>query len=71
MNFPTEPKVKQDSDAYKLREKSRFLVYVHSKMALTDDARIVIGSANFNQRSLDGCRDTEACVAVSHVRQPS
>lgn len=36
-------------------------------MALSDDARVIVGSANFNQRSLDGCRDTEAGIAASQV----
>nr|XP_053657555.1 LOW QUALITY PROTEIN: uncharacterized protein LOC128706628 [Cherax quadricarinatus] len=53
---------------YKWRLKSRFLIYVHSKMALADDSHIVIGSANLNQRSLDGTRDTEVAVAACQVR---
>ena len=36
-------------------------------MAIADDSRIIIGSANFNQRSLDGARDTEAGVAACQV----
>ncbi|KAG7168257.1 phospholipase D gamma 2-like [Homarus americanus] len=57
------------SDEWKWRQKSRFLIYVHSKTILADDAHIVIGSANLNQRSLDGTRDTEVAVAACQVRE--
>jgi phospholipase D1/2 len=41
----------------------RHLVYVHSKMLIADDAVTIIGSANINQRSMDGARDSEIAVA--------
>jgi phospholipase D1/2 len=41
----------------------RHLVYVHSKMLIVDDAVTIIGSANINQRSMDGARDSEIAVA--------
>jgi len=37
----------------------RHMIYVHSKMLIVDDSTILIGSANINQRSMDGGRDTE------------
>ncbi|XP_065868440.1 phospholipase D alpha 4 [Euphorbia lathyris] len=40
----------------------RFMVYVHSKLMIVDDAYIIIGSANVNQRSMDGKRDTEIAI---------
>ncbi|KAJ0242382.1 Phospholipase D alpha 4 [Hirschfeldia incana] len=40
----------------------RFMVYVHSKIMIVDDAYVLIGSANINQRSMDGCRDTEIAI---------
>ncbi|XP_010501124.1 PREDICTED: phospholipase D alpha 4-like [Camelina sativa] len=40
----------------------RFMVYVHSKLMIVDDAYVLIGSANINQRSMDGCRDTEIAI---------
>lgn len=49
------------------RRRSRFLIYVHSKMAIADDAHIILGSANLNQRSLDGTRDTELAVSAAQV----
>ncbi|CAL5229046.1 g12295 [Coccomyxa viridis] len=43
----------------------RFLIYVHSKMMIVDDDYVIIGSANINQRSQDGTRDTEIAVGAS------
>ena len=40
-------------------EHMRHPVYVHSKMMIVDDEYIIIGSANINQRSMAGARDTE------------
>ncbi|CAL1360752.1 unnamed protein product [Linum trigynum] len=40
----------------------RFMVYVHSKLMIVDDAYLLIGSANVNQRSMDGRRDTEITI---------
>jgi phosphatidylserine/phosphatidylglycerophosphate/cardiolipin synthase-like enzyme len=37
-------------------------VYVHSKLAVVDDARLIVGSANLNDHSL--FNDTEACVVT-------
>jgi len=38
------------------------IVYVHSKLAIVDDNRVLIGSANINDRSLVGDRDSEISV---------
>lgn len=59
------------SEESKWRQRSRFLIYVHSKMALADDSHILMGSANLNQRSLDGIRDTELAVSACQVREGS
>ncbi|XP_053219095.1 phospholipase D2 [Podarcis raffonei] len=40
------------------------LVYIHSKMLIADDRRVIIGSANINDRSLLGKRDSELAVLV-------
>jgi phosphatidylserine/phosphatidylglycerophosphate/cardiolipin synthase-like enzyme len=42
----------------------RFMVYVHSKLMIVDDEYIVVGSANINQRSLDGTRDSEIAIGA-------
>ncbi|VFR00183.1 unnamed protein product [Cuscuta campestris] len=46
----------------KAQKNRRFMVYVHSKLIIADDAYLVIGSANVNQRSMDGERDTEIAI---------
>ena len=50
------------SSAATLRQTMRHPIYVHSKMSIFDDEYILIGSANINQRSLGGNRDTEIAV---------
>ena len=47
-----------------LNRTRRHLVYVHSKMTILDDAVLVCGSANINQRSLDGNRDSELLMGA-------
>ena len=42
----------------------RFMIYVHSKMMIVDDEYIIVGSANINQRSMDGTRDTEIAIGA-------
>lgn len=42
----------------------RLMIYVHSKMAIFDDEYIIVGSANINDRSLSGNRDTEIAVGA-------
>ncbi|XP_054718889.1 LOW QUALITY PROTEIN: phospholipase D1-like [Uloborus diversus] len=40
------------------------LVYVHSKLLIADDKTVIIGSANINDRSLLGNRDSEICMII-------
>ncbi|GAV60514.1 PLDc domain-containing protein/PLD_C domain-containing protein [Cephalotus follicularis] len=40
----------------------RFMIYVHSKLMIVDDVYLLMGSANVNQRSMDGQRDTEIAI---------
>ncbi|CAL5195615.1 unnamed protein product [Lathyrus oleraceus] len=40
----------------------RFMVNVHSKLMIVDDIYIILGSANMNQRSMDGKRDSEIAI---------
>lgn len=39
-------------------------IYVHAKIMIIDDEIAVIGSANINDRSLLGSRDSEICVII-------
>ncbi|XP_065030564.1 phospholipase D delta-like isoform X2 [Musa acuminata AAA Group] len=42
----------------------RFMIYVHAKGMVVDDEYVILGSANINQRSLDGSRDTEIAMGA-------
>ncbi|KAJ7297149.1 hypothetical protein O6H91_Y077100 [Diphasiastrum complanatum] len=46
------------------QDNRRFMIYVHSKMMIVDDEYIIVGSANINQRSMDGGRDTEIALGA-------
>ena len=48
------------TDDEKLLAKTRrHQIYIHSKFMVVDDEVALIGTANVNQRSMDGCRDSE------------
>lgn len=40
------------------------MIYVHSKGMIVDDEFVILGSANINQRSLEGLRDTEIAMGA-------
>ena len=40
------------------------MVYIHSKLMIVDDRKAIIGSANINDRSLVGYKDSEIAVIV-------
>lgn len=40
-------------------------IYVHSKLMIVDDRYVLVGSANINDRSLMGDRDSELAVLIS------
>ncbi|XP_071716145.1 phospholipase D gamma 1-like [Rutidosis leptorrhynchoides] len=46
------------------RKNRRFMIYVHSKGMIVDDEYVIIGSANINQRSMEGTRDTEIAMGA-------
>ena len=47
-----------------LNKYNRFAIYIHSKMMIIDDDYIILGSANINERSLAGNRDTEIAIGA-------
>ncbi|KAJ8544762.1 hypothetical protein K7X08_017345 [Anisodus acutangulus] len=49
------------SDSFKFQ---RFMIYVHAKGMIIDDEYVVLGSANINQRSLAGSKDTEIAMGA-------
>ncbi|KAK1418720.1 hypothetical protein QVD17_27866 [Tagetes erecta] len=50
------------------RKSRRFMIHVHSKGMIVDDEYVIIGSANINQRSLEGTRDTEIAMGAYQPR---
>lgn len=46
-----------------LLTRSALQIYVHSKLMIIDDRIALIGSANINDRSLLGSRDSEVCIS--------
>ena len=44
------------------------IIYIHSKLMIVDDKKVIIGSANINDRSMLGTRDSEFCVLI-HERE--
>ncbi|KAM7471690.1 hypothetical protein LguiA_009873 [Lonicera macranthoides] len=65
-----------DTDYIRAQEARRFMIYVHAKMMIVDDEYIIIGSANINQRSMDGARDSEIAMGAYQpyhlaTRQPA
>lgn len=42
----------------------RFMIYVHAKGMVVDDEYVIIGSANINQRSMAGTKDTEIATGA-------
>ncbi|CAN1122256.1 Phospholipase D delta [Linum perenne] len=42
----------------------RFMIYVHAKGMIVDDEYVIIGSANINQRSMAGTKDTEIAMGA-------
>ncbi|CAL1406619.1 unnamed protein product [Linum trigynum] len=72
---PSE-KPEPDTDYIRAQEARRFMIYVHSKMMIVDDEYIIVGSANINQRSMDGARDSEIAMGAYQpyhlaVREPA
>ncbi|KAK9948329.1 hypothetical protein M0R45_003910 [Rubus argutus] len=49
------------SDSYKYQ---RFMIYVHAKGMIVDDEYVIVGSANINQRSMAGTKDTEIAMGA-------
>ncbi|XP_021737109.1 phospholipase D delta-like [Chenopodium quinoa] len=47
----------------------RFMIYVHAKGMIVDDEYVILGSANINQRSMAGSRDTEIAMGAYQPHQ--
>ncbi|KNE71302.1 hypothetical protein AMAG_15542 [Allomyces macrogynus ATCC 38327] len=44
------------------------MVYIHTKLMIVDDVHVMLGSANINDRSMLGERDSELALAVTGAR---
>ncbi|KAJ1290643.1 hypothetical protein BS78_02G260500 [Paspalum vaginatum] len=64
-NSSPESEKSTDRSAAALATKyRRFMIYVHAKGMIVDDEYVILGSANINQRSLAGTRDTEIAMGA-------
>ena len=45
------------------------IIYIHSKLMIVDDNKVLIGSANINDRSMLGTRDSEFAVIIKEKKQ--
>jgi phospholipase D1/2 len=45
------------------------LIYIHSKLLIVDDEKVLIGSANINDRSMIGSRDSEFAVIIEEDKR--
>lgn len=61
---PESDKSTDKSAAALARKYRRFMIYVHAKGMIVDDEYVILGSANINQRSLAGSRDTEIAMGA-------
>lgn len=62
--FSPHDKPDDNCNYKKAQENRRFMIYVHAKTMIVDDEYIIVGSANINQRSLDGGRDSEIAMGA-------
>ena len=40
------------------------MIYIHSKLMIVDDTKVILGSANINDRSMLGDRDSELAILI-------
>ena len=45
------------------------IVYIHSKLMIVDDTKVLLGSANINDRSMLGTRDSEFAVIIKEKKE--
>lgn len=63
--FPPAP----DTPEGRVFAARRQMIYVHSKLLVVDDEYVIVGSANINQRAMDGERDTEIAMGAFQPSQ--
>ena len=45
------------------------IIYIHSKLMIVDDTKVLLGSANINDRSMLGTRDSEFAVIIKEKKE--
>uniref|UniRef100_A0A6V7QQM1 phospholipase D n=1 Tax=Ananas comosus var. bracteatus TaxID=296719 RepID=A0A6V7QQM1_ANACO len=60
--YEPEEHPEADTDYIRAQQARRFMIYVHAKMMIVDDEYIIVGSANINERSMNGARDSEIAM---------
>ncbi|GAU20683.1 hypothetical protein TSUD_230970, partial [Trifolium subterraneum] len=63
-NSKTVKPTGQNTPQVLTQKNRRFMIYVHSKGMIVDDEYVLMGSANINQRSMEGTRDTEIAMGA-------
>ncbi|KAG6703074.1 hypothetical protein I3842_07G065800 [Carya illinoinensis] len=63
-NIPEEKSSDNGVKVSDAQKSKRFMIYVHAKGMIVDDEYVIVGSANINQRSMAGTKDTELAVAA-------
>jgi phospholipase D1/2 len=61
-NWGPGPLTQTGSRRDRVKSNDRYMVYVHSKLMVIDDEFLILGSANLNERSLAGDRDSEIAM---------
>lgn len=61
---PSKSAVPENTPHARALKNRRFMIYVHSKGMIVDDEYVILGSANINQRSMEGSRDTEIAMGA-------
>ncbi|MED6143158.1 hypothetical protein PIB30_003863 [Stylosanthes scabra] len=63
-DIPSPTQTSENRSLNPVRKPRRFMIYVHAKGMIVDDEYVIMGSANINQRSMDGSRDTEIAMGA-------
>jgi len=69
----SESEIKKHVGFYSMRNKANLAdkpficqIYIHAKLLIVDDKTVIIGSANINDRSMMGDRDSEIAAFIEH-----
>ncbi|KAK9990078.1 hypothetical protein SO802_025063 [Lithocarpus litseifolius] len=61
----SEERLGDDADKVSDTQKfKRFMIYVHAKGMIVDDEYVIVGSANINDKSMAGTKDTEIAMGA-------